>query len=117
LAGLCGVPLDIANQPMRRSLWYIAALGMVALGLSFLLAVPFGDRIAEPLRALAEKARQLGKGQPISPLSTQVREVDEVSDVLASAATELKQREAALRALRPTLRNTARFLSRSVVSP
>jgi hypothetical protein len=112
-----GVPLDIANQPMRRSLWYIAALGMVALGLSFFLAVRFGDRIAEPLRALAEKARQLGKGQPISPLSTQVREVDEVSDVLASAATELKQREAALRALRPTLRNTARFLSRSVVSP
>ncbi|MDF2972809.1 MAG: hypothetical protein K0R61_3259 [Microvirga sp.] len=101
-----GVPLDVANQPMRRSLWYIAALGVVALGLSFLLAVPFGDRIAEPLRALAEKAGQLGKGQPISSLSTHVREVDEVSDVLANAATELKEREAALRASEGRLRAT-----------
>jgi PAS domain S-box-containing protein len=101
-----GVPLAAANQPMKTSLWYIAALGVLALALSTLLAVPFGDRIARPLRALADTARQLGRGQPISPLSTHVREVNEVSDVLATASSELTQREAALRASEGRLRAT-----------
>jgi hypothetical protein len=58
------VPLDVANQPMHRSLWYIGALGTLALTLSFLVAVPFADRIAQPLLALAENARELGEGCP-----------------------------------------------------
>ena len=58
-----GVPMDVADQPLRRSLEFIAALGVLALALSFLLAIPFGDRIALPLRTLASSARMLGRGQ------------------------------------------------------
>jgi len=101
-----GVPMDVADQPLRRSLEFIAALGVLALALSFLLAIPFGDRIALPLRTLASSARMLGRGQPVAPMKTRVREVDEVSQVLVGASSELREREAALRASEGRLRAT-----------
>ena len=101
-----GVPMDAANQPLRTSLQFIAALGLLALALSFFLAIPFGERIAQPLRALADSARMLGRGQLVAPMETRVREVDEVSRVLAGASSELREREAALRASEGRLRAT-----------
>src|SRR5215211_8728408 len=71
-----------------------------------ILAIPFGNRIARELWTLADNARQLGKAQSITPLATRVREVDEISAVLATASSELKDREAALRASEGRLRAT-----------
>ena len=48
----------------------------------------------------------LGRGQPVAPMKTRVREVDEVSQVLVGASSELREREAALRASEGRLRAT-----------
>jgi PAS domain S-box-containing protein len=101
-----GVPSQIIEQPLRRSLWLIAAFGVGALMLSLLLAIPFGRRITTSAQMLAVSARKLGRGETVEPVVSGLREVDEVSDALASASLELRQREAALRASEGRLRAT-----------
>jgi PAS domain S-box-containing protein len=92
-----GLPESIAEGPLRRSLWLIAALGSWALALSYLLAVPFGRRIGRSAQTLASAAARLGQGHPVKPLASGLREMDEVSHALVSASTELRDREFALR--------------------
>jgi PAS domain S-box-containing protein len=101
-----GVPSATVEQPLRRSLWLIAAFGVGALMVSLLLAIPFGRRITTSAKALAVSARKLGRGEPVEPVVSGLGEIDEVSDALASASVELKQREAALRASEGRLRAT-----------
>jgi PAS domain S-box-containing protein len=101
-----GVPLTTAEAPLRRSLWLIGALGLGALTLSMLLAVPFGRRIAVASHSLAASARKLGRGEPVEPVSSGLREVDEVGEALATASVDLREREAALRASEGRLRAT-----------
>jgi PAS domain S-box-containing protein len=93
-----GVPLTTADRPVRRSLWFIAALGLSAIALSSALAVLLGQRIATSVRELASAARRLGQGQAVAPAASGLRELDEVGDVLAQASTDLHEREAALKA-------------------
>jgi PAS domain S-box-containing protein len=101
-----GVPLDIAEGPLRRSLWLIGALGLWALGLSYLLAVPFGRRIARSAEALSSAAMRLGRGETVQAVTSGLREMDQVSEALAVASLELRDREAALRATETRLRAT-----------
>ncbi|HEX2724929.1 MAG TPA: PAS domain S-box protein [Beijerinckiaceae bacterium] len=101
-----GVPLDTAEGPLRRSLWLIGALGLWALGLSYLLAVPFGRRIARSAEALSTAATRLGRGETVHAATSGLREIDQVSEALASASLELRDREAALRATETRLRAT-----------
>jgi PAS domain S-box-containing protein len=101
-----GVPLDTAEGPLRHSLWLIGALGLWALGLSYLLAVPFGRRIARSAEALSSAAARLGRGETNQAARSGLREMDQVSEALASASLELRDREAALRATETRLRAT-----------
>ena len=101
-----GVPASAVAAPVRTSLLFIAALGLIALCLSIALAAPFGNRIAKPVRALEDRARSLGRGEPVQPLATRLREVRAVSEVLAAASVERNEREAALRATEGRLRAT-----------
>ncbi len=101
-----GVPLATVEGPVRQSLWLVAALGAWSLGLSYVLAVPFGRRITRSAQRLVSAAAALGRGEPIEPVRTGLREIDHVSDALASASVELQEREAALRASEERLRAT-----------
>ena len=101
-----GVPLSVVQEPYRRWLWTVAGLGVGALGLSFVLAVWFGRRIARSMQALATSADRLGKGEAVSFAATGLREVDAVGLALAHAARELRERAAALRASEGRLRAT-----------
>jgi PAS domain S-box-containing protein len=101
-----GVPSEVVQRPLKRSLWAIAALGLALITLSCLLALWFGRRITTPVHALAGQARALGAGAPVAPLDTGLREVDAVGRALATASSELRQREAFLRASESRLRAT-----------
>ena len=101
-----GVPLDTAQGPLRRSLWLIGALGLWALALSYLLAVPFGRRIARSADALSIAAARLGRGETVQAASSGLQEIDQVSEALASASLQLRDREAALKATETRLRAT-----------
>ncbi|KFG67740.1 hypothetical protein JH26_20905 [Microvirga sp. BSC39] len=101
-----GVPAEIVQAPLRRSLWTMFGLGMGLLVLSFLLARGFGKRIAESVQGLAGLAQRLGCGEPIAAGSTGLMEIDRVGEALTGASAELRSREAALARSEARLRAT-----------
>ena len=93
-----GVPAEIVQAPLRRSLWTLLGLGAALILLSLLLARVFARRIAAPVQGLVDLAHDLARGEPVAAPSTGLAEIDRGGGALASASTELREREAALRA-------------------
>jgi PAS domain S-box-containing protein len=93
-----GVPSETVQAPLRRSLWTLFGLGATLILLSLLLARGFGQRIAIPVQGLVNQAKRLGRGEAVTPPPTGLAEVDQVGGALASASTELRKREDALKA-------------------
>jgi PAS domain S-box-containing protein len=92
-----GVPTDVVLAPWQRSLVFVTASGLALLGLSILMAIAFGARIARPMKQLANSAAQLGRGEKVEPLQTGLREVNDVGRNLAAASIGLRERSEALR--------------------
>ena len=85
-------PLSEVEAPLREAWRTFLYAGTMLLGLSLLLALGIGGRMAGPIFHLMRAGRALGQGRPVQPLSTALREADELSSVLAGAATELRAR-------------------------
>jgi PAS domain S-box-containing protein len=101
-----GVPADIVQAPLRQSLLTLLGLGVGLLLLSVLLARVFGRRIAVPVQGLVDQAQRVGRGEFLAVPDTGLVEIDRVSSALASASTELREREAALGRSEARLRAT-----------
>jgi PAS domain S-box-containing protein len=101
-----GVPAEVLDAPLRRSLWTMAGLSLLLLGLSFLLALQFGRRISTPVRNLAQAAKNLGRGDPVPQVPGGLVEIQEVGHALSEAASELQEREASIRRSEARLRAT-----------
>ena len=80
------VPLALLRAPLHRALWLLGAIGAGAVALALLGAFAVGERITRSARALSAAAAALGRDEPVPPLATPLREVNEVGAVLASAA-------------------------------
>ncbi|MDB5650241.1 MAG: fhlA [Hyphomicrobiales bacterium] len=87
-----GVRRDLLNQSLTQSFWLLMTLGAALLALSTVLAAFFARRITQPMHALSARAAALGRGEDVSPLETTLREADEVSEVLATASSRMRQR-------------------------
>ena len=85
-------PLSEVESPLREAWRTFLYAGTALLGLSLLLALGIGHRMAGPIFDLMRAGRALGQGRPVQPLSTALREADELSSVLAGAAKELRAR-------------------------
>jgi PAS domain S-box-containing protein len=85
-------PLSEVEEPLRDAWRTFVYAGTMLLGLSLLLALGIGGRMAGPISHLTRAGRALGQGRPVQPLSTALREADELSSVLAGAAKELRAR-------------------------
>jgi PAS domain S-box-containing protein len=96
---------EITAAPWRSAL-YLTAAGGLLLTLGTFMAWLVGRSIAAPVEKLVTLAQHLGRGEPIMVSASGLAEIDRVSDALASASTELRQREAALRASEARLRAT-----------
>jgi PAS domain S-box-containing protein len=92
-----GVPTAVLRAPLRRSVIILIAVGGALLALSIVLALAFGARIARPIRALSASAARLGRGERVQPLSTGLKEVNEVGLSLSAVSIGLRERSAALR--------------------
>ena len=92
-----GVPAEIVQAPLHGSLWTLLGLGAILILLSLLLARSFGQRIAAPVQSLVDLAQHLARNEPLSVPSTGLVEIDQVGGALASASTQLRDREDALR--------------------
>jgi signal transduction histidine kinase len=112
-----GVRYSELNEPLWRSLSLFAAIGIVILGLSILLGFLFGQRITAPIQALAARAAALGRGEPVPPLETSLREANQVGAELAHASTSLREREAELRDANDEIQRFAYIVSHDLRSP
>ncbi len=101
-----GVPAEIVQAPLRRSLWILLGLGAALILLSLLLARAFARRIAAPVQGFVNLAHDLARGEPVAAPSTGLAEIDRGGGALASASQDLRKREAALRASEARLRAT-----------
>ncbi|MDB5543532.1 MAG: fhlA [Hyphomicrobiales bacterium] len=87
-----GVQQAILNQSLTRSFWLLAGLGVALTIFSSVLAAFFARRITQPMMALSSRAAALGRGQDVAPLSTALREADDVAKALEAASIQLRQR-------------------------
>jgi PAS domain S-box-containing protein len=85
------VPTKVLEAPLRRSLLFIAVLGAIGLGVSFILALLYGRRLSRPIQALAAGAASLGRGNLVAPISGGVREINQVSEIVSAASYDLKR--------------------------
>lgn len=98
------VPEAIANRPIVHSWALVATLAVSFVLLSALLAYVFGRRISDPVRALVEGARELGRGEAVAPIDSSIREVCAVGEALTKASETRQQMERSLRESEDRLR-------------
>lgn len=99
------VPETIANRPIVRSWALVAVLALSFALLSALLAYLFGQRLSEPVRALVQDARDLGRGEKVVvPRSSSILEVRAVGEALAGASETRRRMERSLRESEDRLR-------------
>ncbi len=111
------IPNATLNAPLWRSLALLAGVGAALAGLSALLAVYVGRRITKSIAALSREALKLGRGEPVAPLATGLVEADEVGAELATASTNLREREADLRDANEEMQRFAYIVSHDLRSP
>ena len=91
------VPTAALTAPLRETLIIFAVAGSLLTGLSLLLAMLFGRRLAGPVRALASQAALMAQGKDVQPIMSPVREVNDVSSAMRDASGKLRDRTHALR--------------------
>lgn len=98
------VPEAIANRPIVHSWALVGVLAVSFALLSALLAYLFGRKISDPVRALVEGARELGRGDTVEPIDSSILEVRAVGEALVKASETRQQMERSLRESEDRLR-------------
>ncbi|ACL55978.1 sensor histidine kinase [Methylobacterium nodulans] len=86
------IPMAMVEASVRRWVMAFSGFGLLALAVSSVLAVRLWSRVAEPLRQLAAAGDALALGQPVPRVSTPIREIRQLADVLADASHSLRSR-------------------------
>ncbi len=87
-----GVPVAETHIQMRRTVAQLAVAALLAIGIGALLALVIGRRVIGALDDVSRAAVALGKGDRLPPVSSVVREIDEVAAAQHVAARLLRQR-------------------------
>ena len=88
-----GIPEDVVDAPLRRSLWAIGFGGLACAALALGIGLVVGRRITTPIAALADAARRFGEGGAVPKNArSDVAEVDEVHRAFNAAAALVRQR-------------------------
>jgi PAS domain S-box-containing protein len=85
-------PLPLIEGSLRQAWSWFLWTGAATLSLSLLLAFGVGRLMSAPIAELARAGAALGQAKPVSPIASTLREVDEISLVLANAARALEAR-------------------------
>jgi PAS domain S-box-containing protein len=86
-----GIPQDEFNQPIRNSLYITSAIGLLLGTLALILAFIVGNHLAKPVAALAEAARDLGRGDRPRPIPPAIFELSVVQGALQEAYSDLRR--------------------------
>jgi len=110
-----GVPVDVFDVPLRRSLGGLLLFGLAVLLVGISLSLMLGRRVSAAIDAVAHDARDLAAGVPLVSRHSSIRQVDTLFVSLreASAVQRDKEqaREHAVDALREADRRKDEFLA------
>ncbi len=81
-----GVPAELIDAPLGRTLWRVAGAGALALTVGVIIAIVFAGRIAGPITALSVAARDLGRGTEPPPATSAITEVNALRQAMQDAA-------------------------------
>ena len=81
-----GVPAELIDGPLQRSLWRIGGAGVVFLGIGIGIALFFARRIVRPITALSAAAGAIGRGVEPPAITSRITEVNELSRSMRQAA-------------------------------
>jgi signal transduction histidine kinase/CheY-like chemotaxis protein len=81
-----GVPAELIDGPLQRSLWRIAGAGVVVLGVGIGIALFFARRIVRPITAISAAAGGIGRGVEPPAIGSGITEVNELSASMRQAA-------------------------------
>ena len=90
------VPLDVMDAPLRRSWLSLLGVGSAALLFALALAYVFGKRLAKSINAATEVAKRIKGGKTVEPITTSLREANDVIEVLHQTSVGLNERTKAL---------------------
>lgn len=105
---LAARPLAESERNLFTSFGALILGGIGLLGAAFGASLLIGGYMAVPMRALARQGRALGDRRAIVPLTSHLREANEVSAVLAKAADERERHEDHIRLLIDELRHRSK---------
>lgn len=97
------VPLSDVQAPLWRSLAAIGGIGLVALLLSTALAYVVGKHLTRATTELSARADALGRGYPVEPMSTSVKEFATIAQALIDAERAISQRRNELQTVLDTV--------------
>ncbi|WP_458095390.1 PAS domain-containing protein [Roseomonas sp. WA12] len=106
-----GVSLDarVVDAPVRQAVLALAGVGALLLTCALLLALLAARHISRASMSLSDAAAALGRGEPVPPVRTGLREANAVGATLAQAASTIAARDAALREREAQLARTQRL--------
>lgn len=88
------VPAAVTDAAQRRSLYGVAAGGLVAAAIAVALAATLGRRLVTEVAGIGEAARALGHGEAVGPVPVSaVRELADLGASVREAATLLHERQ------------------------
>ncbi|WP_293778627.1 ATP-binding protein [uncultured Oxalicibacterium sp.] len=87
---LISVPQIEFKRSAYNAITVIAFLSLVFFGLSVAVAVLLGRNAANAVEKLQDSAEKLGRGEPVTPMRSGVREFDAVSEAMAQASQSLE---------------------------
>jgi signal transduction histidine kinase/CheY-like chemotaxis protein len=87
-----GLPADEIDGPIRRSMWALAAVGIVMLLAGLACALLLGQMIVRALGNAAQSARALASSEPLPEQRSPIGEIEELSAGLRDAAAILTKR-------------------------
>ena len=87
-----GVPESELRAPAYWAMVWLSGLVAVALCVSLWLGLRLSRRIAQPIRDLVTRARELGEGRDLADTPSSVAEVNDVTVALRAASVELDRR-------------------------
>ncbi len=105
-----GVPVAVAEAQLWKALYWLIALGGLAVALSAVCALWIGKRISEGTSQLAAAARALVRLERVDAPTTGVREIDDIGEALTHTGSVLSARESARQAAELALREETQRL-------
>ncbi|MBS0639612.1 MAG: response regulator [Proteobacteria bacterium] len=84
-----GVPQSVLRTPLHYSILFMGVTGTLAAGLSALISTLYGRRLVAAVTALRAMAVNMDRAAD-GPVSTSVREVNDVAEGLSEAALQLR---------------------------